>query len=102
MKGHPIKEFDEEVEPKIRKCLLCKNIAPSDISTNEMTLRKTYLNKGWYSNAGLNIRTRLIARFYLCPTHRGNTDIAWEWVREGFELLAVKRNTALDPEAGEE
>jgi hypothetical protein len=81
---HPLKEYAEEVEPAIRQCLFCKEIAPNNIQTSDMIIRKTAWNSGWYSNAGLNLKTRQIARFYLCPHHRYMTDEAWEWVREGW------------------
>lgn len=82
---HPIKEFNDEVEPQDRKCLFCQAIAPGTILTSDMTIKKTAWNHGWYSNAGLDLKTRQIARFYLCPAHRHRTDDAWEWTREGFK-----------------
>ena len=85
VKPHPIKEFNEEVEPEIRQCLFCKKVAPTTLSVNDMTYKKTAWNQGWYSNAGLDTKTKRIARFYLCPRHRYMTAEAWEWVREGFK-----------------
>ncbi len=83
-----LKEFAEEVEPKLRRCLICLQTAPDNIKTEDMTLRKTASNQGWYSNAGL--KNNIIARFYLCPLHRHLTGEAWEWVREGLMRKEIK------------
>jgi hypothetical protein len=74
---HPLKEFAEEMEPKIRQCLFCEQTAPLDIPTSAMIL--TGSRKGWYSNALLS-PDGMIARFYLCPSHHYRTSEAWEWV----------------------
>jgi len=80
---HPIKEFNEEIEPEDRRCLFCKVSPPADLKTNDMTW-KHRRKVGWYSNALLHLDTRGICRFYICQKHFNRVDEAWEWAREGF------------------
>lgn len=82
---HPIKEFNEEPEPKDRRCLFCRRTPPDDLKTNNM-LWKTRRRSGWYSNALLNLDTREIARFYICARHFHLVSEAWEWAREGLKV----------------
>jgi hypothetical protein len=77
--GHAFAEFAKETEPAIRKCLICDLNAPVNLPTSEM--RGNHRER-WYSNA-LLLPDGLIARFYLCPQHRRNTDVAWYWARTG-------------------
>ena len=75
-----IKEFAEEVEPKDRSCLFCKAEPPAHLRGSEMRKRKGH----WYSNALLNMRTRQIVRFYVCPSDLHRIPEAWQWARAGF------------------
>lgn len=77
---HPIKEFNEEVEPENRHCLFCKATPPADLRANDMTW-KNRGKVGWYSNALLHLDTREIARFYICGRHFHLVSNAWEWAK---------------------
>ena len=80
---HPIKEFNNEVEPKLRRCLFCERTPPPSLGANDM-IWKYRRSRGWYSNALLNMKTRQIARFYVCKEHFNLIHEAWEWAEEGF------------------
>jgi len=82
---HPIKEFDEEKEPKDRRCLFCPKSPPEYLKTDAMTWRNRN-RLGWYSNALLHLESRVISRFYVCRTHFNRIGEAWEWAREGFKV----------------
>lgn len=79
---HPIKEFNEELEPDLRQCLFCDRKPPDTLGANLMTWRNRRL-VGWYSNALLNTKTKVIARFYVCRKHFHLDGKAWEWARNG-------------------
>jgi hypothetical protein len=84
---HPIKEFAEEHEPKIRQCLFCSMIPPARLPTDAM-IYKWRKGNGWYSNAGL--KNGIIARFYVCRKHFHLIPDAWDWVAEGFINMTVQ------------
>ena len=75
-----IKEFAEEIEPKDRRCLFCRAEPPEHLKGKDMRGKKGH----WYSNALLNMRTRQVVRFYLCPQHLNRIAEASQWVRDGF------------------
>lgn len=77
---HPIKEFAEEIEPEVRRCLFCSAIAPADVPTENMIAS---FGRTWYSNAILDIDTLKIARFYLCPKHCHRKTEALDFARQG-------------------
>ena len=81
---HPIKEFAEEVEPTVRKCLFCETVVSKYLPTERM-IWKWRMGNRWYSNALLQMKTGLIARFYVCRAHFDRIPEAWEWAREGFD-----------------
>ena len=82
---HPIKEFAEEIEPQTRQCLFCNAHPPDHLPKEHMRGKKGGYERGWYSNALLNLKTGEIARFYLCPDHTDRATEAFGWAREGFE-----------------
>ena len=95
---HPIKEFNEEPEPKDRRCLFCKRTPPDNLKTNDMTWERKR-TVGWYSNALLTLDTRDIVRFYICDKHFDRVNEAWAWAKEGFiekEIHELKGMTAVE------